>query len=623
MDASEANDADAAFQNVMQAAVEAAPIGVLVCDEGGIIRFVNRRLESSFGYPRKELIGQTVDLLVPEPLRTRHALERAQYVGSPESRPMGGGRVLYGRRKDGTEFPVEIGLSPVPAGRSRRILATIMDVTARQQAQDALRQSEANLRIFVESSPTAVAMFDRRMRYIIASRRWAEDYGLDRRDLTGLSHYDVFPEIPQRWKDLHQQGLAGETLRCDEDPFVRKDGRLDWIRWEIVPWRVANGDVGGIILFTEVITPRREQEQALRQNEAELRLITDHVPALIARLDANRRYRFVNKRFEELLGAAQGDVIGKHVKDVWGPEAYAKVEPYIDTVLAGEPVNFETEVPVPGTSAHWINFSYFPEVSTSGRTVGYYVLAQDITEKKRADRLEESNAALQHFAAIASHDLQSPLRRILSFAQLISEDSGSSLAPPVRQYVNKILKSAERMYELIEALLANARVDTSPEIEEVALNTVLSEVLADLEDKIHAAGAEITSDALPMVRANRAQLYQLLLNLISNAIKYRRDISPVIHISSRQESEEWVVGIADNGLGIPNSEVSGIFEMFRRLHRYSDIPGSGIGLSTCQKIVRAHGGRLWVDSVHGKGSTFYFSLPHRRSDDPLPLPSRS
>jgi len=145
-----------------------------------------------------------------------------------------------------------------------------VDITARKQAEAALRRNEQVLRLFVEHSPAAIAMFDRDMRYIVASRRYLVDYDLGDQELTGRSHYAVFPEIPERWRAIHQRCLAGATERAEADPFPRADGRLDWVRWEIRPWHETDGGIGGVILFSEVITERKQAQDALRRLNAEL-----------------------------------------------------------------------------------------------------------------------------------------------------------------------------------------------------------------------------------------------------------------------------------------------------------------------------------------------------------------
>lgn len=168
--------------------------------------------------------------------------------------------------KDGTVRWIE-GRGTVVAydeqGKPARMVGTIVDIGARKRAENALRESEERLRLFIEHAPAALAMFDRDMRYLYVSRRWRSDYGLGERDLVGLSHYEVFPEIPERWKEDHRRGLAGEVLREEADRFVRADGSVQWLRWEIRPWRDATGAVSGIVISTEDITGRKRQEEEL------------------------------------------------------------------------------------------------------------------------------------------------------------------------------------------------------------------------------------------------------------------------------------------------------------------------------------------------------------------------
>jgi PAS domain S-box-containing protein len=146
-------------------------------------------------------------------------------------------------------------------------ISTLRVRAARERAEEALLDSEGRLRLFVEHAPVALAMFDQKMRYLQVSRRWLADYGLDNRDLHGLSHYEVFPEIPQQWKEAHRRGLAGDVLRAEADHFERTDGSVQWIRWEIRPWYDASGNVGGIVIFTEDITERKRSEEALLRSE--------------------------------------------------------------------------------------------------------------------------------------------------------------------------------------------------------------------------------------------------------------------------------------------------------------------------------------------------------------------
>jgi PAS domain S-box-containing protein len=272
-------------------AFELSPDAVLIVAGGeqpGPIRYVNSQAGRMFGYEPGELMGRSIEELVPAAIQSSHAQLRAGYAKAPTRRPMGAGLNLRGRRRDGGEFPVEISLNSVGAGAQLHVICAIRDVTERRRLEDALhqarlllerraatsdasaRQSQDHLRLFVEHAPAAVAMLDRDLRYVVVSNRWREDYGIVERDIVGLRHHDLFPGLPARWQEAHRRALAGELLSSEEDSFERADGQIEWLRWEVLPWHAPDGDVGGIMLFTEVITHRKQARETLLRSHEEL-----------------------------------------------------------------------------------------------------------------------------------------------------------------------------------------------------------------------------------------------------------------------------------------------------------------------------------------------------------------
>ncbi|RXH15275.1 hybrid sensor histidine kinase/response regulator [Bradyrhizobium guangzhouense] len=250
----------------------ASPDAVLMVNNAGVIEFASDRVFDIFGYAPEELVDKPVSILIPERFRGGHLPHLNAYFTHPKTRMMGGGLLLSGRRKDATEFPAEISLSPIAmAGRSAAI-AAVRDVSERralealqQKAAEALRESEERLRYFIKYAPAAIAILDKELRYLVYSDRWLADYGLGGRDLRGLSHYEVFPEIPERWRQIHRRALEGETLHADEDSFTRHDGRVQWLRWEVRPWFDTLGRIGGVAFLTEDITDRKRMESQLLQ----------------------------------------------------------------------------------------------------------------------------------------------------------------------------------------------------------------------------------------------------------------------------------------------------------------------------------------------------------------------
>ncbi|TND08364.1 MAG: multi-sensor signal transduction histidine kinase [Bacteroidetes bacterium] len=232
---------------------------------------------------------------------------------------------------------------------------------------------------------------------------------------------------------------------------------------------------------------------------------------------------------------------------------------------------------------------------------------------KRADELSRSNSDLEQFAYVASHDLQEPLRMISSFIQLLEKKYGDRLDEDARQYIRFAVEGADRMKRLILDLLEYSRVRSSNrDFQLCPLNETVAGVLSALGQRIEECGAVITTGELPVVSANKSQMFQLFQNLVSNALKYRSSRAPVIGISCTDQNDSWQFAVSDNGIGIDSRYFEKIFVIFQRLHNKNEYSGTGIGLTICKSIVEHHGGHIRVESEPGKGSTFYFKIRKQR-----------
>jgi light-regulated signal transduction histidine kinase (bacteriophytochrome) len=244
-------------------------------------------------------------------------------------------------------------------------------------------------------------------------------------------------------------------------------------------------------------------------------------------------------------------------------------------------------------------------------------LAVELDERRRAEYrmalyaedLGRSNAELEQFAYVASHDLQEPLRMVASFTQLLARRYRGKLDKDADEFIGFAVDGATRMQTLINDLLAYSRVGTRGKpFAAVDCGAVLKMALDNLTSSMEESGATVTHGPLPTVMADEVQLTQLFQNLIANAIKFRGQALPEIHLSAEKQDTHWLFAVRDNGIGIAPEQRERIFKVFQRLHHRSEYPGTGIGLAICKKIVERHGGRIWVESQPGQGATFYFSL---------------
>jgi PAS domain S-box-containing protein len=351
-------------------------------------------------------------------------------------------------------------------------------------------------------------------------------------------------------------------------------------------------------------------------------LAINSAPALISYIDRDLRYRWANATYERWYGQPLAKVIGCKVPEIVGVEFYQSIRHWMERALAGEEVRFEAAYPTPDGEQRFAHVTYIPDRDSRGEVQGFTVLATDISESERLRRqaederrrlteeLERSNDELSQFAYIAAHDLQSPLRMIRTYTQLLERQLRPQLTDVCKEFIQIVLTGSERMEKLISSLLDYARAgegEQQPEL--VAMDAVVREALSNLEISIKETQAEITCGELPAVEGDATQLMQLVQNTIANSIKYRRsEVPPLIHIGAQRHGNAWMFCIEDNGQGIKPEYLEHVFKPFKRLHG-NEIAGTGMGLAVCRKIVERHGGRMWAESETGTGSRFCFSLP--------------
>lgn len=375
----------------------------------------------------------------------------------------------------------------------------------------------------------------------------------------------------------------------------------------------------------EVSTPRTPDpgERGLRMAEAKYRTLVELLPAVtfLATFEEGLNDAYVSPQIENLLGYSQREWLENPVlwyqrlhpddRDRWNLE-------FSKTVAAGEPLRSAYRFLSKSGRIVWIHTEAKIVKDETGKPVFIHGIGIDITTLKETEqrvreyaaRLEQTNRELEQFAYVASHDLQEPLRTILSYSDLISSELAGTDNSELGGYFKRIREAGKRMKSLIQALLEFSRLGraTLP-VQELPLAETVQEALSNLAGSISENQAVVSVDDLPKVKVVRPYLVLLFQNLIGNALKFRGEDPPKVRISATAGKEEWTISVADNGMGIEPQHFQRIFEIFQRLHTQARYSGTGVGLSICKKIVDFHGGNIWVESQPGKGSTFKFTLP--------------
>jgi PAS domain S-box-containing protein len=485
-------------------AVEAAPTAMIMVDESGTILLMNTQAERLFGYTRGDLVGRSIDMLVPARFRIEHKTLRSHFAECPETREMAPGREIYGQRRDGTEVPIEIGLTPIVTQDGLVILSSIVDISER-------RQAEERFRLAVESSPNGMVMVSQRGQIVLVNAEAEHMFGYSRDELVGRN---IEMLVPARFRAGH----------------------------------------------------------------------------------SSHRENFANQPERRLMGAG---------RDLYGLRKSG------------------TEFPV--------EIGLNPISTPQGPLVLCSVV--DITERKQAQEVLEarsrellrSNAELEQFAYVASHDLQEPLRMVASYTSLLAEEYGDKLDDDAKLYIHFAKDGAERMQQLIHDLLSYSRISSRKRAPTpVSSSECLDLALANLRISLDETGCIVRRSELPIVLGDRSQIVDLFQNLIANAIKFRRrGVPPLIEVLAESEPGGVRFAVRDNGIGMEPQYFEEVFQVFRRLHTKEEYPGTGIGLAICKRIVERVGGRIWVESVLGQGSTFYFTWPSSVTKPPDPSPDPS
>lgn len=444
-------------------------------------------------------------------------------------------------------------------------------------------------------------------------------------------------EAQADWVVEHPGSMLDVTLRLREgDRVVRVHGK------------VLRDDDGNAVAMTGLchdVTRAQDAQRALADSEERLRATFEQAAVGIAHLSPEGNWLRMNQKVCEIMGYSAEELRRTSFQKLTHPADLESDLEYVRELIAGERDRYQMEK----RYIHKEGFVVWGSLSVSlvrelDGTPKYFIsVIEDISERKalesqlieakrelerrveeRTAELSRSNADLEQFAYVASHDLQEPLRMVTSYLELIERRYAERFEGEAREFMDFAVGGARRMKLLIDDLLHYSRLGTRPEERrEVDLNEVVDAACANLSVTIQETGAQLDVDELPTLRGQPGRLTSLFQNLLDNAMKYRGDAPPRISVSAERDADAWRIDVRDNGIGVDERHTDRIFEIFQRLHRDAEIPGTGIGLASAKKIVEAHGGRIWLASRPGGGSTVSFRLPstpertqHEPSADP-------
>lgn len=494
---------------------------------------------------------------------------------------------------------------------------------AERENANALTTHDDQLRVLIDHAPVALAMFDDQMRYLAASRRWLEDYGLLGRPLLGRSHYEIFPEIGTRWREVHRRCLAGATERCDEDRFERADGSVQWLHWEALPWFSA-GKIGGIVILTEDITQRRMAVAALAESEERFRTTFEQAAVGIAHQSAGANWLRVNRRLCEILGYERDELLGRSFDDFTHPADIAADHMQRARLIAGELDHFSLEkrylhkrgAPV------WVRVTVSLRRREDGEPDYFIVVIEDIDTRRRAQealrrlRAEMEQMLTLHVAAQTAvgiaHDLNQPLSAVIAYADAARRmlQAQGPVPERVAHALLAVGEQAQRAAGVVRELLQFLRRGEARS-EAVDLDALVRDSISILEsDGLNGIVDLRPAGGLRPVQADRVQVEMVVVNLMRNAVEATRragtgKAASRIEVTTATEDDKALVTVRDHGPGLDAESAGRLFEPF-----FSSKPnGVGMGLAVSRALVEAHGGRLWYEPDADGGAVFRFTLP--------------
>jgi PAS domain S-box-containing protein len=593
-------------QRLLEAVFEALTDGVIVVNKDAVAVRTNPAARAYFGFE-------------PTGMTAAEIMEQLGVEGGSAS--SAGLKALRGQTVIGAEQfargrVIETSSAPLrdAHGQVTGAVTISRDVTRRKLAEDALRESESRFRAMADSIPQLAWMAHEDGSVFWYNQRWYDYTGTTFDSVQGwgwrsVHHRDHLDGVVERFQHSLQTGEPWE----DTFPLLGKRGEWRWFLSRALPIRNASGEIVTWFGTNTDITEQLQTESALRDSETRFRELAETIPGIVWTARADGDVDYMNSQWYSYTGQEEQQAVGQGWQSVLHADDTARsVARWAESLKSGTEYEIQFRCRRHDGCYRWFLGRGRPLRDSSGQIVKWVGTCTEIHDQKATEQaLRRSNEDLQQFAYVASHDLQEPLRIVVSFSQLLMQRHSSVLAGDAEQYLGYLVDAGTRMSCLISDLLAYSRAtsDRNRALGVVRLEETLDSALAAIRVGIEETQAVITHDPLPLVAGDARQLRQVFQNLLSNALKYQKSEEPPrIHISVVRGHAEWMISVIDNGQGFAPEYAERIFGIFKRLHG-KEVPGTGIGLAICKTVIDRHGGRIWAESTRGKGATFRFTLP--------------
>ncbi|MBU0508829.1 PAS domain S-box protein, partial [bacterium] len=532
------------------------------------------------------------------------------------------------RRKDGTVIDILLSSSLIdPKNLPAGVTFTATDITERKRAEEQLRRSREEWHTIFHAVGHPAFILNPQQEVIAANRTALLTLGMSEQDVAGKKCWELFhsPELDAPPPGCPMKAmLASGEMETTEMEIEALGGHF---LVSCTPVLGSDGQLEKVIHVATDVSELKRAETEVRTERDRAQGYLDIAGTIIVALNRQGEIMLINRKGCRILGCLETEIVGRDwFETCLPPPVRDAVRDFFRRSMEGViemPEYYENNV-LTGNGERTIAWHNTVIRDDDERIIGTLSSGEDITERKQAEEelvrrtqeLERSNSELERFAYVASHDLQEPLRMMSSYAELLKRRYEGQLDRDADDYVGYIVEGADRMQQLIRDLLAYSRMDVrGKRFEKIDCAKILEAVLENLQLVIEENQAVITHDSLPLAHGDKTQVVQLFQNLIGNAIKFRGQDAPRIHVGCADKNAHWEFSVSDNGIGIEAEYFDRIFVVFRRLHKRDEYPGTGIGLAICKKIVERHGGRIWVESQPGEGTTFRFNLPKSQHRD--------